>query len=400
MNTANTDQRLHSLDNLRAIMMWLGIVVHVSVNYMINPSPTPWRDNQTSVLADLLIVFIHVFRMPVFFILAGFFVAMLVAKRGTAAMLRQRVRKLVWPFMVFWPLLLVCMSLLVAVYAHLNAFGTIGVDFELIPKVPGRPQVSLLHLWFIYYLFLYCLVYALLLRWSVFIPLRLRDAFAKAWTTLCNNWWGIFFLTLPLALAGSFYRNGMVTPLGSFMPHPSEFIHSGMFFSCGIFLYRFQADLLPRFERRCWSYLCAGLPVFVVFLALVKSGGNAESANPGMQAVMAYLYNSVSWLWSFAMIGLFLRYLPGQSRFLSYLADSSYWVYLVHMLGTMGFGILLYHSPFGAVGRMMCNIVLTSLFCLLSYHLLVRRGLIERFLNGGARKKLADAGSVNPGISC
>ncbi|MFZ6779127.1 acyltransferase family protein [Undibacterium sp. Ji83W] len=388
----NTYQRLHSLDNLRAIMMWLGIVVHVSVNYMVNPAPTPWRDSQTSLLADLLIVLIHAFRMPVFFILAGFFVAMLVAKRGMSAMLRQRMRKLVWPFMVFWPLLLVSMSLLVAVYVHLNALGTIGLDFDLIPQIPGRPQVSLLHLWFIYYLFMYCLVYALLLRWSAFIPPALQDGFAKAWKALCNNWWGVFLLVLPLAAAGSFYRNGMVTPLGSFMPHPAEFIHSGMFFTCGIFLYRFQADLLPRFERKCWLYLCAGLPPFILFLALVKSGGNAESASHGMQAAMAYLYNTVSWLWSFALIGLFLRYLPRQNRLLSYLADSSYWVYLVHMLGTVGFGILLFHSPFGAIARMGLNMLLTTIFCLLSYHLLVRRSFVGGFLNGDVRKKPTDTG--------
>lgn len=380
-------------------MMWLGIVVHVSVNYMVNPAPTPWRDSQTSLLADLLIVFIHAFRMPVFFILAGFFVAMLVAKRGTTAMLQQRVRKLVWPFMVFWPLLLVSMSLLVAVYAHLNALGAMGLDFDLIPQIPGRPRVSLLHLWFIYYLFLYCLAYALLLRWIGFIPSALQDGFAKTWKMLCNNWWGVLLLVLPLAAVGSIYRNGMVTPLGSFMPHPAEFIHSGMFFTCGIFLYRFQADLLPRFERKCWWYLGAGLPAFILFLALVNTGGNAESASLGMQTVMAYLYNSVSWLWSFALIGLFLRYLPSQNRLLSYLADSSYWVYLVHMLGTVGFGVLLYHSPLGAIGRLICNILLTSLFCLLSYHLLVRRGLIERFLNGGEQKLPADSGSVSQGVT-
>lgn len=375
-------------------MMWLGIVVHVSVNYMVNPAPTPWRDSQTSLLADLLIVFIHAFRMPVFFILAGFFVAMLVARSGATAMLRQRVRKLVWPFLVFWPVLFVSMSLLVAVYVHLNAVGTMGLDFDLIPQIPGRPQVSLLHLWFIYYLFLYCLVYALLLRLAVFIPAALPDDFANIWKTLCNNWWGVFLLALPLAAVGSFYRNGMVTPLGSFLPHPAEFIHSGMFFTCGIFLYRFQVDLLPRFERKCWLYLGAGLSAFILFLALVNNAGKAESASLGMHAVMAYLYNIVSWLWSFALIGLFLRYLPSQNRLLSYLADSSYWVYLVHVLGTVGFGILLHHSPFGAIERLLCNILLTSLFCLLSYHLLVRRGCVERFLNGAEKKMPAEPDSV------
>ena len=73
-------RRLHALDNLRAAMMWLGIVLHVSVLYMSRPSPLPWHDDQSSPLADLLVAVIHAFRMPLFFILAGFFVAALVQR--------------------------------------------------------------------------------------------------------------------------------------------------------------------------------------------------------------------------------------------------------------------------------------------------------------------------------
>ncbi|PXX43142.1 acyltransferase family protein [Undibacterium pigrum] len=382
----NSDQRLHSLDNLRAVMMWLGIVVHVSVNYMVNPSPTPWRDVQTSIVADLLIIFIHAFRMPVFFILAGFFVAMLVEKRGVAAMLTQRVSKLVWPFLLFWPLLYIFMGLLVAVYAYLNAFNSLGIDFALVPRIPGRPTIALLHLWFIYYLFLYCLVYALLLHCSIYIPAQWNEAFAKVWKTLCKNWWGVFMLALPLAIAGGFYRNGVVTPLGSFLPDAAEFVHSGIFFTCGIFIHHYQGDLLDIYARKCWYFLMAGFPLLILFLGLSKQYGSQPSASFFIQAVMAYLYNCVSWFWSFALIGLFLRYLSKQNRVLAYMADSSYWVYLVHMLGTLGFGILLYHSPFDALGRMVCNILLTSLSCLLTYHFFVRHSFIEVFLNGGNEK--------------
>ena len=41
-------ERLHALDNLRATMMWLGIVLHVAVIHLAGPSPLPWRDNQTT----------------------------------------------------------------------------------------------------------------------------------------------------------------------------------------------------------------------------------------------------------------------------------------------------------------------------------------------------------------
>jgi len=59
------------------------------------------------------------------------------------------------------------------------------------------------------------------------------------------------------------------------------------------------------------------------------------------QFVVAFVYGCASWLWSFALIGAFLRYLPRQNAFLRYLSDSSYCVYLVHMLCTIGSGALL-----------------------------------------------------------
>jgi hypothetical protein len=52
-------------------MMWLGVVLHVSLNHIVGDSPAPWRDPQTTLIADLLIAFIHAFRMPVFFIFAS-----------------------------------------------------------------------------------------------------------------------------------------------------------------------------------------------------------------------------------------------------------------------------------------------------------------------------------------
>ena len=93
--------RLHAFDNLRAIMMWLGIVLHVALNHTTGQSPLPWRDSQTTPLADFVLMFIHAFRMPVFFILAGFFVAFLVARRGALGMLRHRMRRLLLPFAIF-----------------------------------------------------------------------------------------------------------------------------------------------------------------------------------------------------------------------------------------------------------------------------------------------------------
>lgn len=74
-------------------MVWLGIVQHVAVIHVAGPSVLPWRDNKTTPAADLLAAFIHAFRMPVFFILAGFFVALLIAQYGPTATVKLRLHR-------------------------------------------------------------------------------------------------------------------------------------------------------------------------------------------------------------------------------------------------------------------------------------------------------------------
>lgn len=70
-------QRYHSFDSLRATMMLLGLVLHTAINYMTFPTGDTWpyKDAQTSPTFDILVAFIHSFRMPTFFVIAGFFAA-------------------------------------------------------------------------------------------------------------------------------------------------------------------------------------------------------------------------------------------------------------------------------------------------------------------------------------
>jgi glucan biosynthesis protein C len=48
---------------------------------------------------------------------------------------------------------------------------------------------------------------------------------------------------------------------------------------------------------------------------------------------MAYaaIYALATWQWTFALIGIGLRYFSEPSQPLRYLADSSYWLYLIHL---------------------------------------------------------------------
>ena len=381
-------RRLHSFDNLRAMMMWLGIVLHVAINHTTGPSPLPFHDTQTTPLADLLLVFIHAFRMPVFFILAGYFVALLVARRGYQDMLKHRLRRLALPFAIFWPILIVCTTLLMLVYLHLMAYGTVGLDLSLIAKKSkATSPFNTMHMWFIYYLIWFCVLTALLAPLASRLPAGLRGAADALFRGLASKWWGPLVLALPLAVIGSFYRAGMLAPNGSFIPNLSELVHSGLFFVFGLYLHRHQDALFPVLTARAWRNMLAGLVSFVVVLGLFKSFVAEPQGIAHIEAWIAFVYNLTSWLWSLGLIGLSLRFLTTQSRVLRYVSESSYWVFLVHMLGTIGFGAILFSQPFGPLTKMAINIVATTTACLLTYQVLVRYTLIGVLLNGRRRAK-------------
>ncbi|MCC2956104.1 acyltransferase family protein [Massilia sp. IC2-477] len=380
--------RLHAFDNLRAVMMWLGILLHVAINHTTGTLPLPWRDSQTTPVADLILVFIHVFRMPVFFILAGYFVALLIARRGPRGMLAHRMRRLALPFVIFWPVLIVCTTVMMLVYLHVMARGTVGIDMSLLArKGAGASPFNTMHMWFLYYLIWFCILTAALAPLWSRLPAPVRDGVDAVFRKLAKSWWGPLVLTIPLAIVASFYRAGMLAPNGSFIPQLTELVYNGMYFVCGLLAWRHQDTLLPYLTRTCWRKLLAGFVVFVVALAGFKVFTTQPASVPHLEAGIAFSYNLASWLWSFALIGLFLRYLPHQNRVLRYVSESSYWVFLVHMLCTIGFGAMLYTLPANAMTKMALNVLATTVVCLLSYQLLVRHTLIGVLLNGRRQDK-------------
>lgn len=87
--------RRHDLDALRAFAMLLGIALHAALSF----APAPWtvQDSRQSGGFWLFFSAIHGFRMPLFFLLSGFFTAMLWRRRGLGALLRQRGKRVLLP---------------------------------------------------------------------------------------------------------------------------------------------------------------------------------------------------------------------------------------------------------------------------------------------------------------
>lgn len=89
------EARRNDLDALRAFAMLLGIVLHVSLSFF--PMFWPVQDTQKTDAFGLLFLMIHGFRMPLFFLLSGYFTMMIYRKRGLAELLRQRGKRILIP---------------------------------------------------------------------------------------------------------------------------------------------------------------------------------------------------------------------------------------------------------------------------------------------------------------
>ncbi len=100
-STAPTDEaparRWHDLDALRGFAMLLGIGLHAALAFF--PLFWPVQDRHASFDGpfDEFVVAVHGFRMPLFFLLSGFFTTMLWRRRGLGALVWHRVRRIGLP---------------------------------------------------------------------------------------------------------------------------------------------------------------------------------------------------------------------------------------------------------------------------------------------------------------
>jgi len=98
-----------------------------------------WGLNQHSnhVATDFLVLLIHTFRMPIFFLVAGFFGALLFYERGQVKMSRNRVQRIVYNYTG-------------AVFNGADSPLGVAAEFMAQPRYYLPSFTS--HLWFLYYL--------------------------------------------------------------------------------------------------------------------------------------------------------------------------------------------------------------------------------------------------------
>jgi len=143
-----TTERLHALDAVRGFALLLGVALHGALSYLPGAKAF-WivADDSSLALAGMF-YWIHLFRMTLFFLIAGFFGRLLLERLGLRAFVRDRMRRIVAVAACAWPLVFPAIVMVLVGATAVQHGGTL-------PPTPPPPPMDahnfpLTHLLFLY----------------------------------------------------------------------------------------------------------------------------------------------------------------------------------------------------------------------------------------------------------
>jgi len=308
--------RRADLDWLRVIAFGLLIYFHAAVVFL--PSGIPMIQNDVaSPVLQLVVAFLHQFRLALLFLISGVGVCFALKHRDSRGFLRERSIRLLLP-LAFGIVILVPPM----VYLEKRFLG-----------VYPDGHLSWHHIWFLAYLYLFCLIGLPLFRY-------LRSVRAQAWVArfgrrLFHRAW-LYAPVLVLFVLEALLR----APFPGFrdLIHDwASFSHWFVIFVAG-FVFASNEALLDR--TQVLRHVSLGLAVacttilFVQFYSPLHSGFTPRAAGP--VSVGDYLWFCLVrvanvWFWLLACLGYAGRHLRGSPPVLGYLNDAVYPLFCLHL---------------------------------------------------------------------
>jgi peptidoglycan/LPS O-acetylase OafA/YrhL len=407
MTEAATDQRNHALDVVRAGALLLGIVLHGTISFWpgFREANYPVADDYDSAVMSGLYFVLHIFRMSLFYAIAGFFSHLLFVRLGLWGFVKNRLRRIALPLVAG---LIVTLPLIIVAYFWAHRVRGITGPPDMSPPIPDPQMPPWGHLWFLYLLLV---LYALWLSGRALLCAmdrrgRIPDLVERAIGAMVAGRVGPILLAAPAAAAMYLAPwwipwQGIPQPIMGLVPNLPSVLAFGAAFGFGWFLHRQQAwlDLL----KRDWSiYLLAAVALTAGAMALVGAVPqiHVPVMEPRDRAAFAAAYNIGGWCWIFGLIGAAQRFLDRPSARWRYLADSSFFVYLMHLPVSYLLSTWVIHWPWYWAFKFVFIVGVTAGISLLMYHYLVRSTFVGQFLNGRTyprNSRVISAPSTSPG---
>ena len=452
------NKRYNGLDALRAMAMFSGILLHGSITYFsqLFSMESIWpTDSDQSLNLALLFDFIHTWRMPTFFLLAGFFAHMVIERRHFFYFFRDRLKRILLPLLIFGPIMALLLPT-IWLYGWKGYFS-----FRLVQEVIqntndlGSSGELIGHLWFLYYLSImyfslgiicfftkskYSLS-LLLFTWIGFLLLLvyvygfgpfngvsalsaigliifgfLIASFITVTITLTSLIKFLFLSRLGIIFTKTIYSRipilfviAACLILGFRAGNESkpiwpinapDFLYSSLFFLYGYGLWA-NRSLIDRLKGSSYLVLLC-LSAFIFYVSHLVCVTIMDSLNLRNDLASIQLfeflnlicYGSSAVLITLALIGVFEASMNSSKKWVQWLSDSSYWIYIIHLplvsLTTFYLGHMdrnqwlkkLTGIEWNAESKFLISCIFTMVVCLVTYRCLVRYTPIGLLLNG------------------
>jgi ABC-type multidrug transport system ATPase subunit/peptidoglycan/LPS O-acetylase OafA/YrhL len=403
MNNSNTSEnRLHALDAVRGFALLLGVAFHAALSFMPGWPPGIWAMNDNSpshFLSDASFV-THIFRMSLFFFIAGYFGRLLYQKLGASAFWANRGKRIAIPLVAGWVVLFPLIGFIWTT-GITKVFGGTLPPMPAMPKTPGA--FPLTHLWFLYQLLLtYAGVLAVRALITRFDPAqKLRGFVDQVLSGSLRTMVGVFVFGIPLAFALMslpmwFYWQGIPTPDQSLIPQIPATVGFGTAFVIGWLVHRSKDALTLIASRTTVHLVFAGLAtawlMHVMHTEPMAAPGNTKT-------LYALVFGVAVWSWVLGLTGAALKFLSNYSATRRYIADASYWIYLVHLPVVAALQVWVGHWPLHWSVKYPFILVVSFAILFMSYHYVVRPTFIGQLLNGRKYRRNAGRDPLPPGSS-
>lgn len=382
--------RVHYMDNLRAFAMLLGVFFHAALAYgpALQEVWLPASANNAAYM-DFFAFFSHAWRMPLFFIIAGFFAALINEKRGLAALAKNRLLRVTLPFIIFLPLVIISIVMIIGwAISNVESMSPMLGMVAFMSQNPDAPPppASTTHLWFLYQLtFFYVLSIG-------YLALAKRFNFPRfSCLSYASNKPLLFLLIAPLLLVPALLTQHAPIPAPEqFIPQLWSFAYFGVFFVFGWALFS-KITLLDKLQPYMIFSLLVGITCYIVFYALIPKSLSMQeamtimSAPPAIDAnqiILSLLQAYIAMHVCIAALLIGRRYFNKQSKVVRMISDSSYWIYIVHLplLWFIQFVLLDYDWPM--LVEFFVSTITTITIGFVSYLIFVRWTPVGWLLNG------------------
>lgn len=390
------NQRLYYLDGVRAFALILGVFFHASLSFM--PMFIGWAvmDISTSEVVSVFVLISHSFRMELFFLIAGYFSHLKFHQQSLSTFLKSRFVRILIPFVLGWFLL---RPLLVSGWilggesmrGEANIINGLIAGFDSLSELPKGLLIGT-HLWFLYYL-LFISISLILLR--VVIGQHqptyhwLKVVLDRGVSWVSNARTGILWVSVPTSICLWFMNSwGMETPDKSLIPNiPVTLIYAGFFFF-GWLLHRHD-NLIGLFSKITPSKLIFFL--VSTLSCVILAGFEMKYGHVNYQYIKAgFLFSYAVMMWTLIAlsIGFANKLIKGSNKVVRYLADASYWLYLIHLPIVIWLQIAFAELPLHWSLKLVTVSGMTILLSILLYDIFVRSTLIGAVLNGSRKTRV------------